>query len=68
MNRKPPHPPDIGDARAQFERLTRDTPRDTDAERAFLRKRIELLRSLPGLSDEERDAEIAKLEQSLQSR
>ena len=70
---KPPHPPQtshvsIGDARQQFERLTRETPRDAEAERAFVRKRIELIRSLPGLSQEERDAAIAELEQSLRPR
>jgi hypothetical protein len=70
----PPLPPEtsdaaVGDARELFERLTRETPRDAEAERAFLRKRIELLRSLPGLTHEEREAAIAQLEeQSLRSR
>jgi hypothetical protein len=70
---KPPAPPDIdgagiGDARAKFEQLTRETPHDPEALRAFIRHRIEWLRTAPGLSDEEREAEIAKLEESLPRR
>lgn len=73
MSSPPPRPPDLsdaaaGDARELFERLTRETPRDAEAELAFLRKRIELLRSLPGLSDAEREAAIAQLELALRSR
>ena len=70
---KPPPPPgtdDAGvvDASAKFERLTRETPPDREAVRALIRHRIESVRNAPGLSDEERAAEIAKLEESLQAR
>jgi len=56
----------IADARAKFERLTREAPRDPEGVRALIRHRIEWIRNAPGLSDEERAAEIAKLEESLQ--
>ena len=66
----PPSPPGTGDepfddAREKFARLTRQTPRDREAERVFVRKRIELMRSLPGLTDDERAAAIADLERLL---
>jgi hypothetical protein len=56
------------DARAKFEQLTRETPQDPESVRALIRHRIEWIRNAPDLSDEEREAEIAKLEESLQPR
>jgi hypothetical protein len=70
---KPSPPPgtngaDIVDARAKFEQLTRETPHDPESVRALIRHRIEWIRTAPGLSDEEREAEIATLEESLRPR
>ena len=67
---KPPPPPgtgsdDVVDARAKFEQLTRETAHDPESVRAFIRHRIEWIREAPDLSDEERAAEIARLEESL---
>jgi hypothetical protein len=55
----------IGDVRAEFERLTRSATRDREAERAFIRKRIQLISDAPGLTDEERAAAIAELQRLL---
>jgi hypothetical protein len=47
--------------RAEFERLSRQTPRDPEAERAFLEARIELIRSDPRLSEEEKKQAIEEV-------
>ena len=71
MPLSPPTPPGttnepFDDAREKFERLTLQTPRDPEAKRAFIRKRIEMVRALPGVSDDERAAAIADLERLLE--
>jgi hypothetical protein len=49
------------DRRAEFERLSRQTPRDPDAERAFFENKIDLIRSDPTLSDDEKTLAIAEV-------
>ena len=51
----------VADRRAEFERRSRRTPRDPEAERAFLEGKIDLIRSDPRLSEGEKEREIAKL-------
>jgi hypothetical protein len=49
------------DMREEFERLTRQVPRDPEAERAFIEGKIELIRGDPYLSDQEKERAIAEL-------
>jgi hypothetical protein len=49
------------DRRAEFERLSRQTPRDPDAERAFFENKIDLIRSDPTLTDDEKTLAIAEV-------
>lgn len=66
----PPVPPEsdgasYADRRDQFEQLSNSLPVTPDAERAFLAGKIELIRSTPGLSDEEKDRAIDELQSRL---
>ena len=54
----------IGDARDEFE--TPKTTRPPEAEKPFARKQLELIRSAPGLTDEERAAAISELQRLLE--
>ena len=66
--RRPP-PPDggaVADRRAEFARLTRQSPRDEAAERAFIESKIEVVKGDTGLGEEARKEAIEKLEQELQ--
>ncbi|MFN2588684.1 MAG: hypothetical protein ABR613_11280 [Actinomycetota bacterium] len=54
-------PPEIEDMREHFSKVTKETPRDPDAERAFVEGKIEMIRSDPNLSDEEKAAAIEEL-------
>jgi hypothetical protein len=68
MRRKRPPAPDggkIGDRRAQFERLTRQSGRDEEAERAFIESKKELVRSDPNLTEEEKRRALEELERQL---
>jgi hypothetical protein len=47
-------PVPVADLRAEFERLSRQVPRDPEAERAFIESKIEMIRTDPTLSDEEK--------------
>ena len=51
-----------GDARAEFERLSRQTPRDPVAEDAFIEHKRELIRSDPNLTDREKKQALQELE------
>lgn len=66
MRSKVPPPPggggDILDRRKAFERLTRKSGRDEEAERAFIESKMELVRSDPNLTDEEKERELEKLQ------
>jgi hypothetical protein len=50
-----------GDRRAEFERLSRENPRDLEAERAFIRSKIEIVQSDLSLSEDEKAKIIAEL-------
>jgi hypothetical protein len=52
----------IADMRAEFERLSRQTPRDPGAERAFVESKIEMIRGDSHLSPEEKENAIAELQ------
>jgi hypothetical protein len=53
---QPPSPDGsrITDKRAEFERITRRSGRDEEAERAFMESKIRMIRSDPALSEEEK--------------
>jgi len=55
----------IGDVREEFARISTDTGRDPEAERAFVESKIELIRSHPTLSEAEKEAAITELEEKL---
>lgn len=61
----PPHGDKIVDRRAEFERITRRSPRNRQAERAFIESKMRLVRTDPNLSDEEKQRALADLEQKL---
>jgi len=66
-SQRPPAPDggDITDRREEFERRSRETPRDLEAERAFIEGKIDLVRSDPNLTEEEKTRAIADLRQRL---
>ena len=51
----------VKDMRAEFERISRQQPRDEDAERAFIESKIELIRTAPNLTDEEKERAIREI-------
>jgi hypothetical protein len=59
-------PVPVGDKRTEFERLSRQTPRDPAAERAFIESKIEMVRSDPRLSDAEKQQVIEELRRRLE--
>ena len=61
-------PVKIADMRAEFERLSRQTPRDPGAERAFIESKIEMIRGDSHLSPEEKENAIAQLQRGAPSR
>ena len=68
VNDQPPPPPpgeaEFGDAREEFERLSR-ADRDKLPARDFIAHKIEIVRSDPRLSEEEKRAAIEELNQQL---
>ena len=54
--------------RAEFERLSRQTPRDPEAERAFVESKIELIRNDPRLSEDEKKRAIEELRKRLEEK
>jgi hypothetical protein len=54
-------PVPIADLRAEFERLSRQTTRDRDAERAFIESKIDLIRGDHQLTDMEKESAIREL-------
>jgi hypothetical protein len=61
----PPHGGKIDDRRAEFERITRRSRRDLQAERAFTESKMRIVRTDPNLSDEEKRRALADLAQKL---
>jgi hypothetical protein len=55
-------PVKIADMRAEFERLSRQTPRDPAAERAFIQSKIEMIRGDSHLSAKQKEDAIAELQ------
>ena len=51
----------LGDARAQFARLTKQTPRDAEGELAFVASKLHMLRTQPGLSKWVRESLLKEL-------
>lgn len=58
-------PVQVGDMRAEFERLSRQVPRDPEAERAFIESKMEIVRSDPHLSDTEKEKALEELRSRL---
>lgn len=56
----------IGDMREEFQKLSRQQPRNPAAERAFIESKIELARGDPRLSEAEKAAIIAELQRLLE--
>ena len=61
-------PATTGDVREEFARISASVGRDPDAERAFVESKIEMIRSHPGLSEAEKAAAIAELEEKLEGK
>jgi hypothetical protein len=55
----------VADMRAEFERLSRQAPRDPEAERAFIESKIEIIRQDSKLPEAEKDRAIEELRRSL---
>jgi hypothetical protein len=53
------------DMREEFARITAGVDRDPEAERAFVESKIEMIRTHPTLSEAEKMAAIAELEEKL---
>jgi hypothetical protein len=53
------------DMREEFARISAGVGRDPEAERAFVESKIEMIRSHPTLSEAEKTAAIAELEEKL---
>jgi len=51
--------------REEFARISARSGRDPDAERAFVENKIEMIRTHPTLSEAEKTAAIAELEERL---
>ena len=58
-------PAPAGDVRTEFERLSRQTRRDSEAHRAFVESKIELIRTDPRLSEDEKTRAIEELRKRL---
>jgi len=68
MPSKRPTPPAAGkiaDRRAEFERLTRQSPRDEAAEQAFIESKMNMVRTDPNLTDEEKQRALEELARKL---
>ena len=68
MNSNRPPPPDggkIADRRAKFERLSRRSPRDDEAKRAFIESKMEMVRTDPNMTNEEKGRALEVLKRKL---
>jgi len=66
-SKRPPSPRGgrITDRRATFERLSRRSPRNEEAERAFIEGKMNMVRTDPNLTDEEKQRALEELERLL---
>jgi hypothetical protein len=53
------------DVREEFARITEQVGRDAEAERAFVENKVEMIRSHPRMSEAEKEAAIAELQEAL---
>lgn len=51
--------------RAEFDRISRQTPRNREAQRAFIESKIEMIRTDPRLGAAEKERAIADLRRGL---
>jgi hypothetical protein len=58
-------PAPVADMRAEFERLSRQVPRNAEAERAFIINKIEMVRGDPNLSEADKELAIEQLRRRL---
>jgi hypothetical protein len=68
MSSKRPPPPGIGktaNRRAKFGRLSRDSRRDEGAGRAFIASKMEVVRTDPNLTKEEKQRALEELKRKL---
>jgi hypothetical protein len=67
MGKEPPPPPGgkIADRRAKFRRLTRQSGRDVEGERAFIESKMQMVRNDPNLTEEEKRALLEELSRKL---
>jgi hypothetical protein len=56
------------DMREEFARISARSGRDPEAERAFIESKIEMIRTHPTLSEAEKTAAIAELEEKLKGK
>jgi hypothetical protein len=73
MATKGPPPPDggsgkIADKREHFERLSRESRRDPEAERAFVESKLRMVESDPTMSAEEKKAALEELRRKFKPR
>jgi hypothetical protein len=69
MGTKGPPAPDggeIADRRKLFERLSRESGRDEDAERAFIENKMDMVRTDPSLTAEEKERALDELRRKLE--
>jgi len=59
------NPVSVADRRAEFERLSRQAPRDPGAERAFIESKIEMIRKDSNLTEAEKERAIEELRRGL---
>jgi hypothetical protein len=67
MISKPPPPEGgkIADRRAKFERISRRSPRDEEAERVFIESKMMMVRTDPNLTTKEKRRALEMLKQKL---
>jgi hypothetical protein len=61
-------PAPIKDVRKRFARVSEDAGRDPEAEQAFVESKIQMIRSHPTLTEPEKRAAIAELEERLRGK
>jgi hypothetical protein len=59
------NPAPAADMRAEIERLSRQAPRDPEAERAFIESKIEMIRQGSNLTEAEKERAIEELRRAV---
>lgn len=60
-----PHGGNVADRRAEFARRSRESGRDREAERAFIQSKLDMVRSDPNLTEEEKRRALDELHRKL---